>query len=139
MKIHQRLRTTEPRALVKGMEVMNEIGRIPASAKRRAETARDLGPEIRFRTRRADVQAAVDQTVDERTDDLRPVHDFAAASADVDGELIELNDLPIEENDRNLGPRFLMNRGTSAARLRQAIALFDDPPLHGPSGARREL
>ena len=69
------------------------------SAKRRAEMARDLGAQIGLGRRRPHIDPAVDQSIDQRSDDLGPVQDLAALAADIGGELIEVMNLSIEEDD----------------------------------------
>jgi hypothetical protein len=85
----------------KGMEVIPEIVRMPELAERRAEPSRNFRAQVRFRAGGTDVHAAVDEAIDQRADDFRPVEHFAASAPDVGREAIEVQDLSVEKDDRN--------------------------------------
>ena len=95
---------------------------VDGSAKRRAEVARDFGAEIGLGTARRDVEAAVEESIDQRPDDLGAVEYLAAAPACSGRQPIEILDLAIEEHDGNLRPGFLMDGRTTASRFGSADA-----------------
>src|SRR5207253_1350275 len=65
-----------------------------------------------------------------RADQLRAADRRAAVRADVGGETIEEDDLPVEQYNRNLRPGFIVNRGTAwSSSLRRCFLA-----RHGGSG-----
>jgi hypothetical protein len=85
------------------------------SAEGRAQTACDARAKVGFRACRGNVHSAVNQAVDERPDDFGPINRFAVLAPDIGREPVEVDDLPIEEDDRNLRPGFLVDGRPAAS------------------------
>ena len=83
--------------------------------------AGDFGPQVSLGAGRGDVEAGVEESVDQGPDDFGAVEHLAAAAARSRRETVEILDLAIEEHDGNLGPGFLMHGRTTAGRLRNAV------------------
>ena len=75
---------------------------------------RDPGAKIGLRRTAGDIQAAVDEAVDQGSNDFGAVEDLAAPATRAGGELIEMTDLPVEEDNGHLRPGLLMDRRASA-------------------------
>src|SRR5205809_5641451 len=86
----------------------------------RAETPRDARAEIGLRIRSRDVQPTVDQSVDQRTDDLRTIEHLSVLAADVSGEAIEVDDLAIEQDHGHFGPGLMVHGRSAPAGFRFA-------------------
>ena len=93
---------------------------------------RDPRAQVGFRPRGRDVHSAVDQSVDQRTDDLGAVQDLAALAADVGREAIEMLDLSIEENDGNFRPGLLVYWRSAPGCFDSAGVWLQAPPLLHP-------
>jgi len=82
------------------MEQIRETGTIrapePDSAIRGSQSTRDAAAKIAFGLGSGDVQAAVDEAVDERANDLSAIQQFAGFAAVGGREAIEVHDLPVE-------------------------------------------
>ena len=85
------------------------------SAVRGGEPARDASAQVGFRTDGADVHAALDQRVDQRADDFSPIQRFPGSGAR--RQTIEVQDLTVEQNDRDLGPGLAVHRRPSGTGL----------------------
>ena len=68
--------------------------------------------QIRFRRRRRQIDVSIGNRIEQRANELRPADGGAALGADVGRQPIEKDDLPVEQDDGDLGPRLLMNRRT---------------------------
>lgn len=100
------------------MEQIPGLDRIAAaSAIRSAKPACDTSSKVGFRAGADDVHPAFHQAIDERADDFGSIHGFAVARAHVPGEAIKILNLPIEEDDRDLGPCLAVNRRAAGTRL----------------------
>ena len=88
-----------------------------ASAIRSAKPACDPSSKIGFRAGGDDVHPAFYQAIDERADDFGSIHGFAIARTHVSREAIKILNLPIEEDDRDLGPCLAVNRRPAGTRL----------------------
>src|SRR5439155_19207080 len=88
----------------------NEFGKWiqSASAIRRAQPPRHFGSKIGLGVGGGDVQTAVDQAVDQRTDDFSAVQGLDLLGARRRGQVIEVEDLPVEEDYRDLRPRLVV-------------------------------
>jgi len=64
-----------------------------------AQAPRDLRSDGGLGSRRRDVEAAVDQSVDEGANQSRAVEHFSALPADIGSQSIQMNDLTIEQYD----------------------------------------
>jgi hypothetical protein len=64
-----------------------------------AEAPGDARAQVSLGRGTGDVHSAVEQTVNQRTDDFGAVQHFAAFAADIDGESIEVDDLTVEQDD----------------------------------------
>src|SRR5687768_5463803 len=69
--------------------------------------------QILLRARGREIDVAVGERIDERPDQLRARDRGAAVRTDVGGQTIEKHDLTVEEDDRHLGPRFVVHRRTA--------------------------
>src|SRR5689334_8022427 len=79
-----------------------------------AETRGEDGFQIRFGSCAGQIEIRFTEGIDQRTDDMRPTDGHAAGGADVGAQPIEENDLPVEQDDRDLGPVLGMGRTPSA-------------------------
>src|SRR4051794_36006686 len=86
-----------------------ENGYNAPSAVRRSKPARHHRAQVGFGGRRVHVEAAFDQTVDQRADDLGAIERSAGLAAAVRSEPIEVSDLPIEEDDGDLRPGLVVD------------------------------
>ena len=87
----------------------SESGYNRASAVRRAQPPRHLGSKIGLGPGGADVQTAVDQAVDQRTDDFGAIQRLELIGARRRRKPIEVVDLPVEEDHRDLRPRLAVH------------------------------
>jgi hypothetical protein len=62
-----------------------------------------------------DVNVTVDQTIDQGSDDFRAVYPPSLVTANLSFQPIQVQDLPLEQHDRNLCPWFVMH-GRPATR-----------------------
>jgi len=76
----------------------------PGLPERCTQASGDARTKVGFGAGVCDVHAAVEEAIDQRTDDFRAVQDFAIGRPPVAvaGEAIEMGNLPIEEHDRHL-------------------------------------
>ena len=74
------------------------------------ESGQDRGLEIRFRCCRGQIDVCIAHRIDQGANQLGPADGRAAARSDVGCETIEKDDLPVEEDDGDLGPGFFMDR-----------------------------
>ena len=81
---------------------------MPGLSEWSAQATRYLRPDRGLRRRRGDVEAAVDQSVDEGANQSRAVEHFSALPADICRQSIQMKDLTIEQHDRHLGPCLLV-------------------------------
>jgi hypothetical protein len=101
--------------------------------------ARNPRAQVGFRPGGRDVHPAVDQSIDQSADDFGAVHDLAAPASDVSREAIEVLDLSIEKDDRNLLPGFLVYGRSAAACSYGARVWLQAPPLRHPIDLGRAL
>src|SRR5207244_7580701 len=113
----------------KGRQLITEMLYNAPSAKWRAQTPRDARAQSGFRPTTGDIHPAVDQPVNECTDDLGAIEHLAAFSADVRREPIEVDNLSIEKHHRYFRPSFIVYRRTASAGscdlARSACIAFD--------------
>jgi len=100
-----------------------------------AQAPGDARPQVRLGCGTGDVHSAVEEAVNERTDDSGAIQQFAAITADIDGESIKVDDLTVKQHNRNFRPGFLMNRRPArSSRFRgpyRAYSHWSDPfPRH---------
>ena len=98
----------------KGVELITEMLEFRLNG-RSTESPGDAPAKVGFGGGARDVEAAVDQAVDQSTDDLSPIQNFSALAADIRGQAIEMNDLTIEQHHGDFGPRFAVDGWSSAA------------------------
>ena len=79
--------------------------------------AGDAGPKLVFRADGLDVESAVEQPVDDGSDERGAVHRVTGPLPDVTREAIEAHDLSIEQHHGHLGPLLGVNGWTPTARL----------------------
>src|SRR5262245_3782616 len=102
------------------MEQIQETSTMRASAIGSSQTARHTSTQIPFGQGSRDVHPAVDEPVDQRANDLGAIQQFAGLAAVGRREAIEVVDLSIEQDHRDLRPRLVMDGRTSRSWLRTA-------------------
>src|SRR5580765_8864127 len=105
--------------MAKGMELIPKCVQWLRLAERRAQTPGDPRAEVGFGARCRDVQPAVDQSVDPRTDDFGAVDHFSVLDADVGREPVQVHDLAIEKDHGDFGPGFLVYGRAATAGFRE--------------------
>jgi hypothetical protein len=90
----------------------------------RPSSLRQLGSQVRFGSNAARSRPA-EYDIERGPDDRRAIEERTRLG-NTAAEIIELRDLPIEQNDRNLRPFFLENAGTTGFSL-AAAGIRADP------------
>jgi hypothetical protein len=101
----------------KGWNKFDKLIECAASTDSIAQSACDARAKVGFRCAARDVHAAVDQRIDQRPDDFGAIQ-HAAGCASARGQALEVGDLSIEQDDRDLRPRFTMDARPSRAPSR---------------------
>lgn len=96
-----------------------------------SQARQDRGFQVRLRRRHRQIDISIGDGVEQRANELRATDGCPVLRTDVSRQPIEKYDLPVEQDDGDLGPSFVVNRRTSG------LPFYSGRPSGGRNNIRR--